>query len=332
MSASRIAMYEEFSAAPRPLRATTVKDQGFAQSNDGAPVLLSKRFQYQSYLDTTALEKALLVQPPSEQIVGSTSTDEDVTGFAVGLHPSSETPVAVQFAGSSVRGNSPVMILTPGQIIYPQGRRRDSQFSGLRWGLPFGWLGGGLATLVVFQHPETEIEWPDTRPEVVFHRFTTQIKASNFSFTGFTASPNWPTLFPWIRALRLGTSSATISQASKPVLAVEPTRTLFRLRSTSEATAPIIRALIYGSNAFDFDSSGAAVLTAVGYEEMTFPTITQIGTNSPASQYPVLERQDGPLLRLGCDGDAAAGVLFIDTGEGGDVSNVYMDIVRYGRL
>src|SRR5260221_7507391 len=137
-----------------------------------APVQqISRLFLYQSYFDSTLLQNAILEQTRNSPIVESTVQENQIPGYAIGLHPSSQTPVAIQFKLGAQPSSSQAIVLKPGQVVRPHGLPRgmnSGAFSGFRWGLPFGWLGGGVATLLVFSTPDADVSWPGT-PEVIFH-------------------------------------------------------------------------------------------------------------------------------------------------------------------
>ena len=121
-------------------------------------------FPYQSYFDAVLLEAAVLAQGTGQLLVDSAAVparDSNTRGFGLGLDPSSETPIAVSFKRYSGSASG-AMLLRPGQIVFPFGR--EEAFAGFRWGLPFGWLGGGLAGLTVIQNAKAELAWSAVSP------------------------------------------------------------------------------------------------------------------------------------------------------------------------
>ncbi len=301
-----------------------------------APVqVISKVFTFQSYFDSTLLSKALLAQPQGQAIVPSTMAPVQMPGYAVGLAPSSQTPVAVQFQTGGQSGNSQAMILTPGQIVRPHGMRsggRSGSFSGFNWGLPYGWLGGGHASLVVFSTPDASINWAGGNSEVIFHRARYPIKQpSDLTGAGsFNNAPkNWPMRFPWSQALK---GSNSVSQQGKASLSVvDPTRTLLVLRGlTTLATAASMRIAMQATNEVGLDSAGDVSLTTLPlFEDVTWPTWTSFGTSgNMATQVPAI-MYTGILARVAADD---GGVVFIDLSGTAALTGLFVDVVRYGRL
>lgn len=284
---------------------------------------ISKLFKFQSYFDSTLLQTAILEQSRNEPIVASTAVESQIPGYAIGLHPSSETPVAVQFKVGAQSASSQAIVLTPGQVVRPHGLPRDMKsgvFSGFRWGLPFGWLGGGVATLVVFQTPDSDVSWAGD-PEVIYHRQRMQIvNAAGFPTN---APKNWPNRFPWTQA-RFGASS--ISQQGQAQIAVTPTRVMMRLRSASLAAPAVMRIVLHETTAFDLDSAGAVVAGVAGFLEQTWGSYAVAGgAGNLSTQYPYINIADAALL-----GADDGGVTLQDMT--GTLVNLYVDVVRYGRL
>ena len=200
-------------------------------SDQSPPVQVSAVFPYQSYFDNTLLDTAVQLQGAGRSILDNAATpakDSDVGGYGVALDPSSETPIAISFKSKQGSGTSAAVILRPGQSVFPFGRGANDAFSGFRWGLPLGWLGGGLVTLTVLQSPRAEMEWAGLRRQMIFHRMTLPILAKGATIIATNISPNWPLRFPSIGTRRTS-QSGIVSQALAPVLAVEPTLTLVRL-------------------------------------------------------------------------------------------------------
>jgi hypothetical protein len=218
--------------------------------------------------------------------------------------------------------------MKPGQIITPTGlppsARQSGGFIGFRFGLPFGWLGGGLAHLVVFRTPETIVEW-NGNPEVIFHRVRIPIlqpAAVTAAGANNNARNNWPSRFPWTAAPGL--------QAGAGIIGIEPTRTLVTLRGFTTLASPADMRLVFqGTNEFARDSADAVVLTNPVYEDITWPQFDSFGTSGNlASQNPVLVL-NGAIARLGADD---GGLAAIETSGAALLSGGYIDVVRYGRL
>lgn len=283
----------------------------------------SRIFLYQSYFDDTLAGQALLTQDQSSPIVSSTAKSEAVTGYGVGLHPSSQTPIAIQFSVGGQPATGQPMFLRPGQVVRPFGLPGGSSgaFSGFTWGLPFGWLGGGLATLVILGSPDAAVEWNQDSPEIIFQRLRLRIVASGS--LPAAAPKNWPMRFPWPQALR-GADSAL--QKGQPVLSITPTRTLMRLRLATLAAPATMRMLFHETNDFDLDSAGAVIATQASALDITWGTWASFGAGNLATQYPIVSLDDTGWRLAADDG----GVVLASTDA--SLQGQYVDIVRYGRL
>ena len=288
-------------------------------------VMISKIFQYQSYFDDTFLEKALAIQSSNEPIVGTTLQRQGTPGYCVGLHPSSQTPIAFRpDVGGSGAGQQAV-ILKPGQIYRPHGKPGEGpgHFSSFRWGLPYGWLGGGMATLFVFPSPDADVAWSGDA-EVIFHR--TRMKILAPAALPAAAPLNWPLRFPWTQALR-GTDS--VPQKGQALISItNPTRVVMSLRLASLANASDARVLFQNSNDFDLDSTGAVIATNTRFVDITFGNYAANGGVNVGAlpNYPLMELT-GPVARLAADD---GGMSLVDLS--GNLANAYVDCVRYGKL
>lgn len=239
----------------------------------GNIIQFSELWPLQSYFDaaaelTTPQSTAALEQPPTNGIVPSTRRDKSSQGgYSLGLAPWSQTPVAVQFSFGAEGSSSPV-VLKPGQLYTPNG---DGRFVGFEYGLPFGWLGGGNATLFLFKTKQAKVDWMGDQSEILFHRLRTTILA------GPAAAPsyrNWPNRFPWPQMFRYN-ALGTQMQNGKPSLAIaRTTKILLRLNIaagtiTGDNTA---RVMFWGTDDF---GTGADGLTAVNtdqfFQDISFP-------------------------------------------------------------
>lgn len=280
----------------------------------GPPITLKAQFEFQSYFNGTIqsygasglFERAILDQPANEEIVPSTARDDEIAGYAVALHACSQTPVAIQFragTGSRAAGAGGVVILTPGQFVRPVGLVAGgaSAFGGFRWGLPFGWLGGGMAVLLVFQSPDGYADYAaGSGKEIQFHRARMHLEVPT--------NPNWPLRFPGPYGVA-GTNS--LPQRGQPTLTVEPTR--FVARYNGLALPAPARVLMKFNEPDDFSGKGSGYAQT----EFTFPA---------GIAYPVVE-VSGIAARLG--GDACiASLVNVDN----DLPASTIDVVRYGRL
>lgn len=296
-------------------------------------VSVTQRFPFQSYFDSLLLEKALLQQSRNEPIVNSLTPDigaktpaitTGIAGYTFGLHPSSQTPVAVQpLVGGQPTSPQPI-ILKPGQIYRPHGKplMKNGNFSALRWGLPFGWLGGGVATLYIFPSTDADVAWPGNK-EVIFHRQRAQI----FSCANAPAAApsNWPTTFPWLAALRGAVPG--VDQSGASIISLEPTRTLMSLRLGALGAPAEMRIQIQGSD--DFDLNALFITDPAAFRFVTYTWGTYLACAGTA--YPVVEAPT-EWTRLGCNNDDNANGFILTTVAGTPIENAFVDIVRYGRL
>lgn len=297
-------------------------------------------FVYQSYFDNTLQQNAILTQPQNTLIVPSTLTQEQARGYAVGLHPSSDTPIAIDF---KIAGG-PVYYVKPGEIVRPRGthKSRSSHFEGFNWGLPFGWLGGGLAHLVIFQSPDAEAFWPGN-PEIIFHRarfpivqpakLTNVVGAGNLNNAPF----NWPRRFPWVNAVRgvAASPGTTYPQKGKPILSIAyADKVLLVVRGLGAAglaAQASIRAIVQLST--DFDMSSAGTFTPGGqdpvFEDIPWPAYAPVGTSGNLTPQDPIQIWTGMLPRINAD---SGGVVFVDVSGSGAFNGCYLDVVRYGQL
>src|SRR5258708_494988 len=321
---------------------------GPASSDVMSPAIqLSAKFLYQSFFDQTQLQNAMLQQannqPIAPQLAANQITttiayqngpiDSQLKGYGVGLHPSSQSPVAVQFVGAS----ADVYVLKPGQIIRPTGKvsGRRTAFDGFRFGIPFGWLGGGMVTLVVFQTPDADTLWHGN-PEIVFHRMTVPIKQGTDLTAGgnFNNAPrNWPLRFPWSQALQ---GLSQVPQKGSAVISVNPTKVILVLRGTTGggfnalAQPAQLRILFHSSNDFALDSTGAVQNTLQPvFEDVVWNAFSSTGASGN------LVNQNPGLVLTGLTSRLAAddgGVVFLDISPGALLNGLFVDVARYGTL
>lgn len=285
---------------------------------------VSRVLPFQSYFSDTLLQQALQPQRRNDPIVATTAREEQIPGYSIGLHPSSQTPIALQFKIGGKFSSAAPLVLKPGQVARPLGSPRgvaNTQFSGFVWGIPFGWLGGGLATLVVNPSSDADMAWAGN-PEVIFHRQRMLIAAPAGVPT--SAPLNWPTRFPWSQA-RSGALASPVLQTGDPLIAVEPTRVLMRLRLNTLVNPADMRLLFQGTNDFDLDAAGAVVASPVGFIDVTWGSFVSSGANMTV-QYPYMDITGLPSRLAADDG----GVQLVDLT--GTLADNYVDVVRYGRL
>lgn len=326
------------SADVRGLRAVKSRDAfgAYGAAAKGAPahdlgvyspcIQLATTFAYQSYLSSSLYQLAINLQRPNEPIVAGTLLSEDIVGYGIGLHPSSETPVAIQFKGATTSGTgaSATIVLKPGEIVRPA----DGAFSGFSWGMPYGWLGGGEANLIIFVTPEAWVDWSNDLREVIFHRVRLPILAPASVPTVANSRLNWPIRFPWTNAFG---GSTNVPQQGKPVVTVNPSKILLIVRKSSTTTnPPTIRFLINAVDDFAIGSDGTTLDTTFNtYQDVVVPTqAAPAGLTNQLTNYPVIEINSGPLMR----GGDFCRVTLVDMDDGDDIAGVEVDIHRYGRL
>jgi hypothetical protein len=325
---STTALLPDSSARNRDVRA--LRGQPSVSETSAPAFEVTAKYLYQSYFDDTLGVQALLSQAPGSPIVQSTLATQQVTGYAVGLHPSSETPIAISFFTGGQQGGSSPYRLAPGQVIRPHGKPLETSgaFSGFQFGLPFGWLGGGSALLVVLRTPQATVNWTHY-PEIIYHRMRLQIVSPATIPTSATVKPNWPHRFPWPYAVR---GSNNLTQRGQPALAVTPTKTALRLRvNDMSGGAADTRCLFYGTNDFDLDLNGAiASTTTSGFMDITWGNTSPyagsvgVGTNQYQTQF----FSDSQLTRFAAD----EGGALVLTSTDARLQSQYVDICRYGRL
>jgi hypothetical protein len=323
-----------------------------------APIVVSRVFPYQSFwgLDggpVVPYDNETNVPQPAGKLIVSPEVRE-VAGYAVGLHPTAEAPIAIRFLAGQKSTPTPLYTLLPGQIVRPLGMVAGvpQPFAAFEWGLPWGWLGGGATPLWIFKSPDAKVDWGTARPEVCFHKTRTPVRAlpdgtlgslgSNFPYA--TSKPNWPTRFPWKNAKSyLGTAQGGIGN-----LSVQPTRTFIRLRNVGGSLAAPVDVLAvcrfggplrsmtkYPEHTDVRDNSDETAF----YQMLTFPADPPVPAYAAALVPPFagftkdgswVEVTDGPLARFGGDD---ANVLFFDMSDALNVGGTAdLEIIRYGRI
>jgi len=289
-------------------------------------VSITQLFKYQSYYDDALLQNAILIQSQNEPIVGSTLQKSNVAGYCFGLHPSSQCPIAVQPTVGGQGASPQAVILRPGQIYRPHGKPGEGSgnFSGLNWGIPFGWLGGGVATLYVFPSPDADAAWPGNA-EVLFHRQRMQIVGLPLPAN---APKNWPLRFPWTQAAR---GPLPISQAGAAIISVsEPTRIEMSLRLPSLGAPANMRFIFQGTNDLDLDSLGNVILTPNRFVDYIWGTYAANGgVGNLSVNFPVKELT-GEVPRLAAD-DGGVQLFDLDAGATG-ITGAFVDVARYGKI
>lgn len=298
----------------------------------------TETFQFQSWFDSSLLQNAVVIQPPGSLMLYP--KDSQYPGRSLSNSPNSQVPIAVTARNGGKGGGSiATFLLAPGQSIAPFD---ETKFKSFTWGMPYGWMGGGLAQLLVSQSYEPGAV--SARPEILFHRSRFAIQQpAGITSGAYNNSPlNWPIRFPWVQAF----NSSNIAQAGSPSLAPEPTRIVMVLRGLSTLLTPAsMIAVIQGADDFCLDAGGVAgAITQTNpiSDSFTWPSFVSIGTSGNlATQNVSLDvGPEHPLVRLGCSSiqsspsasPTAVGVTFIDNSGVGLLANCYVDVVRYGRL
>lgn len=321
-------------------RMTTV---GVLPASKAAASQISKVFAYQSFCDTDSEWRAVLPQSPSEPIVASTRESVQTSGFGVALHPDSQTPVAIRFIGAGRDAGSGVYILKPGQQIRPTGVLVDGRpgFSGFEWGLPFGWLGGGLATIIVLQTPDAAVDWPASTPtEIIFHRQRLTVLGSGDLYNVISTVPatwanNWPMRFPSPLTVRYDVNlDVEYPQGGNPQIAIShASRVVMRLPKLL-TTATSMRALFYFIDGLgNPGTTGAADVTAV---DVTWPALTSYPLPTGYRQNTVILAPE-LFTAFACEGlptaaanRGPAGMLLVS--DDPELRFQPVDIIRYGYL
>ena len=261
-------------------------------------------FPFQSFFDNTQQLEAVRVQSPSQLLISA--REVPVSGYGLGLHPDSQTPIAVRFKTNQGMSDTPVYILTPGQIIWPH----EVQFSGFVWGTPFGWLGGGVAQAVVFKSPVAKVVWPQVKTEVPLQRFRVQIQGGGDPAFQF----GLPLRFPSPNTLRYNPAdpSTPFNQGGVPQIAVEPTRTTLTLRAAM--SGDVVWVVENPQNLYD------GVNPILVESPVTFP--------AAVASFPTVELYSPGVLYAG---DAAQLTVLDDT-DTDALAGQFIDVVRYGRI
>lgn len=309
--------------SPVEAHAKGVRGVSVTGSSDAPVVQIAQHFTYQSYFDSTLQETAILAQRQGEPIVDSTKQAVSVGGYALALHPSSQTPIAVRFQKGGQQGDSTTYILKPGQVIRPVGfTGADQRFSGFEYGLPFGWLGGGNVTLLVLRSPDAQVEFID-RNEVLFHRTRMPILALAGVPAAGSLPFNWPTGFPWGKAYR----DTVPQQGQQSILSVTPTRVAMALRSGTLAAPATMRAYFIGTTDFHEISDGTVALTEAVAYDVVWPTWASLASANFATQYP-FQFLTPEMVQL----SANSGAMVLVEASPGTLAGTYVDVVRYGVL
>lgn len=290
----------------------------------GASSAIVYDFAYMSTLNTTNLQAALTFQPLSQNGINPVNAQKsDQAGVGFALAPWSETPVAIQPTQTGRGGGSgQSLLLKPGQVHFP-----GADFCGFTWGLPFGWLGGGLAHLIVIKERGGNAFWTDD-PEVIFHRVTLPIYATTDNPA--VLMPNMPLRFPWQFANGQRVSGVAAFPGA-PRVNVIPTKTIFRLRQAANTVGgATTRLLFVETDQFDGNGQGTYFANTASWVDLYWQVYAATGfqvNGTALSEYPT-QTMTADTLRLG--GDACA--LAIVSLDAAIPNTSFMDVIRYGKL
>lgn len=275
------------------------------KNGGGTVTQVSQRFAYQSYFDNALLHNALADQGVGEPIIVSTKKVSQTPGYVVGLHPSSESPIAIRFSGGDASDSQ--FVITPGQTLAP------GFFETFEYGLPFGWLGGGNALIYVGHRPDVRFDFPSVKRSVPFHRARMVVDAA---FPG-TLRRNWPDAFPWPNAFA---GAGLRPQGAGRVVSIRPAAAMFRLRVA--LAMPLTLNLIFRAvDVLDTNSAGVVSDTQLSTYDLSFPAVP-VGSNA----YPVAWLPEEIAALVG----AGASLNIVD--PSGEVDGEFVDVVRYGHM
>jgi hypothetical protein len=260
----------------------------------------------------------------------------------VGLLPSSETPIAIQFSTGGQQGRSAVFRLKPGEVLWPFGRPNgighNGQFSGFQWGLPFGWLGGGSATLIVLRTADAKVTWASDHAEVIYHRIrlkiltAAEINALTDPLSSSYIGPlNWPQRFPWPAAIS-GVTGQQLNQGGQPALAVQPTRTAMKLNLTALANPSNMRMYFVGADNWAQDQTGATDLTVAVFTDIIWGSWTpNAAVQVPFSVAAETQVLTGEAALYPANAGAVVLGMVSDVADAG-LTDATVDFTRYGKL
>lgn len=295
----------------------------------GGAVQVNDLFALQSFFDATPETltpqgQAVLVAPKNEAIIPSTFRSKSHEGYAIGLAPWSEAPVAVEFT-LGIQGKTSTLILKPGEIINPAG---DGRFKGFNYGLPTGWLGGGAVSLFVFRSKDAVCNWNGIQSEILFHRYRTTILAGAPGPMTPPEYSNLPTRFPWIKNNRFISGTLVEAQNGQGAISIsEVTKTLLVLNQGAVAITPgnACSIVFWGTDPFGIGADGLiAANTSNFFFDIYWPdnTLVPVGDRNPVVSL-TRELASIPANQWGFAIYAPAGSPLI---------GMTVDMARWGRL
>lgn len=296
-----------------------------------AVVQMTARFPLQSYFDaaaelTTPTSMALLEQPLGEPIVPTAEPTpaDNQSGYCLAVTPDSEAPLAVRFNFGD-GGASGVVVIRPGETYVPLGNR---QFKGFVYGLPFGWLGGGVVTFNVYKTPDARVDFAAKPDKVLFHRLRTTILAAPVGPFVPPGYVNWPSKFPWNKAQRYeGVGNNPAFQGTKPTMVIKEPEAVMRLNcgTTDIAASNACRMVFFGTDAFGIGADGVTANNADNlFYDINWPIPSLLGVGTDAQ--PVVDLPL-PIARLASNQWGVA--IYAPAGP---LVGMTVDIARYGRL
>jgi len=223
-------------------------------------------------------------------------------------------------------GSSAVVVVRPGETYVPAG---DRPFKGFNYGLPFGWLGGGVVTFNIYKTPNARVDFAAKPDKVLFHRFRTTILAAPVGPFVSPAYVNWPSKFPWAKVQRYeGVGNNPAFQGTKPTMVIKEPEAVLRLNcgTTDIALGNVCRMVFFGTDAFGIGADGETANNAdnLFYDlNWPIPSLAGIGTDAnPVIDLPM------PIARLASNQWGVA--IYAPTGS--PLIGMTVDIARYGRL
>ena len=292
-------------------------------------VQFTVRYPLQSYYDaaaevTTPRSMAVLNQPVNEAIVKSTRKAADnQSGYAIALSPDSETPMAFEFEFGE-EGATAAVVVRPGETHVPNGGK---PFKGFSYGLPFGWLGGGVANFQVFKSPDARLDFSSVPEKVLFHRFRTTILTGVVGAITPPAYVNWPSKFPWNKLNKYALGVTPENQSAEPTMVIKEPEAVLRLNqgATSIAAGNAASIVFWGTDAFGIGADGVTALNTDNlFYDIYWPdnSVVAVGDRNPVIQLP------SEIARLASNQWGVS----IYAPPGSPLIGMTVDIARYGRL
>ncbi len=204
--------------------------------------------------------------------------------------------------------------------------KASGAFGGFTYGLPFGWLGGGVGRILVFKTPDSSTFIPTSGPrELLIHRITLAVNT-------LQTLPNWPARFPWKNAQSqifvnsstgaLSKASAARAQGNNPAIVTRPSRTVLTLQTADLPVSPNSGSvLIRISAAPPAGGNNIAAAAIVATDFVEFPQMP--GASGTMS---AVQNSDQGLINAMFGDDAILSLM--DNGDA-SLDNIQVNISRY---